>query len=147
MSSIFSCLVSVSTFDLASGIVTSLSGPGRNIKDSLGRDLKEPCRDDLPLRVVEVDGRILYADQVGFLIERIPDHVQPVGLRELLGLVPLVGRQPNRLAAHTALHLDTLDLNLSRDGVADPVGANIKANFLSANSLDVRAREPLGHKC
>ena len=43
------------------------------------------------------------------IVQGIPDHVEPEGIAELLGLVPFVRGQADRLPPLSALDLDTTD--------------------------------------
>ena len=73
------------------------------------------------------------------IVQRVPDHVEPVRVAELLRLVPLVGGQPDGLTA-----LATLDLDPAHAGHRVPVArlwvrrrqaANVEADLLVADPL------------
>ena len=73
----------------------------------LGRQIMVPGGGDLPSGVVQALGGVPdhQRSRIRF-VQRVPDHVEPVGVPELPGLEPLVRGQPDGLAALAALDLD-----------------------------------------
>jgi len=67
------------------------------------------------------------------IAQGVPNHVQPVGLGQLLGLVPLVGGQPDRLPPQASLDLDSFDKDLAGGFICDLVGADVEAQLQMAD--------------
>src|SRR5438067_2453979 len=90
--------------------------------------------------MVEVLSRVLNRYGHGFrVVERVPDHVQPVSVTELRGLVPLVGGQPHGLSATSPLHLDAPDpanrVSVARSGIRRREAPDVEADLQVPDAL------------
>src|SRR5271166_41727 len=101
------------------------------------RYLVKSGRDDLALSVIQYLCRILDPHKFGTVSQRIPNNVKPVGLRELLSLIPFVGGHYDVAAALAAFHLDAADLHLAGDFVQSLHRADVKAFAFVAGEAHV----------
>ena len=94
--------------------------------------------------MVELGGGIMDAHKLGPIAQGAPDHIEPVGLGQLLGLVPLVGGKPYRLPPQASFDLDSLDEDLAGDFIGDLVSADVEPQLQMADPLDSLLGEALG---
>jgi len=70
--------------------------------------------------------------------ERVPYDVEPVGVPELLGVIPLIDGEANRLTAFSALHLDAPDVaiqvTVARLRVCWAEAADVEPDLLMADA-------------
>ena len=75
------------------------------------------------------------------LAERVPDHVEPVSVTELSGLVPLIRRQPNRLPARPAFCLNPSNtlhgITVPRLRIGRPKAVRAVAQACASNAIAV----------
>lgn len=87
------------------------------------------------------------AHKLGRIAQGVPDHVQPVGFGQLLGLVPLVGGKPYRLPPQASFDLDSLDEDLAGGLISDSVGTDVEPQLQMADPLDSVLGEAFRDQC
>jgi hypothetical protein len=83
------------------------------------------------------------AHKVGRFAQRVPDHIEPVGLSQLLGLVPFIRGKPYRLSPQESLDFDSFDEDLPSGFIGDLVDADIKTELQVTDPLDAVYGETL----
>jgi|GEM_PF-4830245 len=86
--------------------------------------------------MVELGNGIVDAHKLRRIAQGTPDHVEPVGLGQLLSLVPLVGGKPYRLPPQAALDLYSLYKDFTGGNICNLVGTDVEPQLQMADPLD-----------
>ena len=82
----------------------------RRSLNCISRDVEVPSGDDFAFGVIEALHGVTNTKWLWVWgIERVPNHIKPVGIAKLSRFVPLVRGEPNRLAAGSPLRLDAAE--------------------------------------
>ena len=106
----------------------------------VGRNVVVACRDNFPLGMVEMLRRVLNPHWLRvWIVERIPNHIEPIAVSELRRLVPLVRREADGLAAPTPFDLDAADagdrVTVAGLRVSRSEAANVKTDLQMPDTL------------